>query len=146
MAALSGHGKLQEMVLANTAVTDASVEGLLAMPALERVYLWGSAYTPEAIAALQASRPELVADAGQFPDSAVLAVEPPPKLVDAGATNVAAPTANLAAVNAICPVSGTAVDAKYLVVYEGRVIGFCCPDCPKQFWADPAKYAEKITP
>lgn len=139
--ALSGHPSLRELVLAKTAVTDAAGDAIKAMPALERVYLWSSQCTPEVVAQLNADRPELVADAGQFAESAVLEVEPPPRLGGAPTT-----AASLMASNATCPVSGTAVDPKYQIVYEGRVIGFCCPDCPGKFWADPAKYAEKLKP
>jgi hypothetical protein len=138
---LAGHAGLRELVLAKTAVTDAAVEALKALPALERVYLWGSHCTPEGVAKLHADRPDLVADAGQFSESAVLAVEPEPRLGAAPTT-----TSSLEASNTKCPVSGAAVDPKYLVVYEGRVIGFCCPECPKQFWADPAKFADKLKP
>jgi YHS domain-containing protein len=36
------------------------------------------------------------------------------------------------------------VNPKYAVVFEGKVIGFCCPNCPKEFWADPKAFAEKL--
>ncbi|MDZ4828772.1 MAG: YHS domain-containing protein, partial [Phycisphaerae bacterium] len=61
-----------------------------------------------------------------------------------------APTAVIAAlpslkpINAVCPVSGTPVDPRYTIVYEGKVIGFCCPNCPKKFWDDPKAFAEKL--
>jgi YHS domain-containing protein len=44
----------------------------------------------------------------------------------------------------VCPVSGSAVDANYRVVFRGRVIGFCCAKCPTQFWANPAQYESKL--
>jgi uncharacterized membrane protein/YHS domain-containing protein len=141
IAALAGHAGLREIVLTDTTVTDASVEGLLAIPGLEHAYLWNTQVTAEGVGRLEAARADLVADAGEFAQSSVLEVEPEPKF---GAAT--APAANLTASNTMCPVSGAPVDQKYLVVYEGRVIGFCCPDCPKQFWADPAKFIEKLKP
>jgi uncharacterized membrane protein len=145
VAALARNAQLRELVLTQTAVTDQSIEPLLAMPALSRLYLWGSAISPDGAQQMRAVRPELVADVGEFADAEELLAEADPKFVDAGPKPGAAgaPVA-LTPVNAVCPVSGAAVSPKYLVVHEGKVIGFCCPDCPKQFWADPAKFAEKL--
>jgi len=47
--------------------------------------------------------------------------------------------------NTICPVSGEKVgDSKYTEVYQGKIYHFCCDDCPKQFKADPDKYAKAV--
>jgi len=47
--------------------------------------------------------------------------------------------------NTICPVSGEKVgNSKYTVVYEGKIYHFCCDYCPKQFNADPEKYAKAV--
>ena len=54
------------------------------------------------------------------------------------------PEASLAPVNTVCPVSGSPVNPKYRVVYDGKVIGFCCPECPKAFWADPEACLAKL--
>lgn len=32
------------------------------------------------------------------------------------------------------------------MVYEGRVIKFCCKPCERKFLKNPAKYLEKLTP
>lgn len=47
-------------------------------------------------------------------------------------------------VNTVCPVSGKPVDPAHTVVFEGKTIGFCCPNCPKPFLANPAKYKDKL--
>ena len=47
-------------------------------------------------------------------------------------------------VNAKCPVSGDPVDARYTVNYEGKTVGFCCPDCLPEFKKDPEKYMKKL--
>jgi YHS domain-containing protein len=46
-----------------------------------------------------------------------------------------------------CPVSGKPIDAlnpKAAVQYEGKEVYFCCPNCPKAFTADPAKFTKKL--
>jgi hypothetical protein len=50
----------------------------------------------------------------------------------------------LAAKNTVCPVSGSPVSPKYRVIWGGQVIGFCCPECPKAFWADPDAFLAKV--
>ena len=47
----------------------------------------------------------------------------------------------------MCPVSGkpiAALDPKASVEHEGKKVYFCCPNCPKAFAADPAKFTEKL--
>ena len=65
-----------------------------------------------------------------------------------GAAPGAAPTAvaPIVPVNAICPVSGAAVNPARVIVWEGRAIGFCCEKCAAQFWADPAKFVGNVKP
>ena len=36
------------------------------------------------------------------------------------------------------------VDNRVTVIYEGKVIGFCCEDCIKDFKKDPKKYMAKL--
>ena len=48
----------------NPGVTNAAVEHLRAMPALERAYVWGTSIESSAIESLRAERPELVVQAG----------------------------------------------------------------------------------
>ena len=40
--------------------------------------------------------------------------------------------------------SGKPVVAENVLLYEGKVVGFCCDKCPKAFTKDPAKYAANI--
>lgn len=141
-SALAKSPVLSELVLAQTSVGDASLAALLSMPALEQVWLWNSAVTAQGIATLRRERPQLRVDDGAAPDSTALEIEgelafssdrPVP---DQGASS-AAP----APVNKLCPVSGNPIDARFAVVHDGRVIAFCCPNCPKAFWEEPAKFA-----
>src|SRR5690606_15499030 len=149
--ALAHHPALRELILTQTKVSDAAIQSLLEMPALEQVYLWESQVSPEGLAMLQEGQEGLLADAGAERESDVLVVEPEPKLIDAAVAGAAAPTGatvaggpSLDPVNTVCPVSDKPVDPRFLVVHEGRVIGFCCSNCPSQFWADPATYVAKL--
>ena len=42
-----------------------------------------------------------------------------------------------------CPVSGKAVKAEHAVAYKAAKAYFCCPNCPKAFAGDTAKFAAK---
>jgi YHS domain-containing protein len=146
---LKGHARLEELVLAQTHLTDGVTDSLAAMPALKRVHLWHSGVSPEAAKALKERRPALEVDAGDRAGAAVLEAEPEIKLTGEAPALVQSPAplpgTSLEPINKVCPVSGTPVDPKYAVVYKGRVIGFCCPNCPGQFWADPAKFEAALS-
>ncbi len=47
-------------------------------------------------------------------------------------------------INTVCPVSGAPIKPEYQVLYKGKVIGFCCPNCPKTFWENPEACLAKI--
>src|SRR5688572_30573270 len=42
-----------------------------------------------------------------------------------------------------CPVSGKAIDKEHSVKHNGGDVYFCCPNCPKAFEKDTAKFAAK---
>jgi uncharacterized membrane protein len=145
--ALHSARKLEELVLAQSKVTDAAVESIAAIPSLKRLYLWGAAVTPAGVEKLKKLRPELKTDAGDPREAEIQETEDPIKLTNEapvpGAERAPA-AAPLAAVNATCPVTGQPVNPKYQVLFEGKVVGFCCPNCPSKFWAHPAEFKEKI--
>jgi uncharacterized membrane protein len=155
VAALEGHAALEELVLSGTKVSDASLGTLRSIETLRAVYAWRSGLSRDALVALRAERPGLVADADDT--SIVAAVETEPALAfssDApipGASSAATATAGqgsaaLAPINAACPVSGAAVNPTYVIVWEGRAVGFCCEKCAAQFWAEPARFVGAIKP
>jgi YHS domain-containing protein len=119
--------RLAELVVAGTRAGDGCVDALLAAPALRRAWLWRSDVGAAGLARL-ATRPGLVADGGAKPDARAAEVEPKPEFV------------NLLPINVNCPVSGAPVDARRTRVHAGRLVGFCCENCPKDFDADPKKY------
>lgn len=146
VAAMSGHGEIRTLILARTKLDDSVVESLVRMASLERVYLWESGVTAAGAAELSRLRPGLTIDVGEDVGGELeregevrLSSDAPPPEGERGA-------AALTPVNSLCPVSGAAVDPRYAVVHAGKVVGFCCPNCPREFWADPAKFAEKLEP
>ncbi len=146
---LRGLGQLRELVLAETPLLEALRDDLLALPALEKVYLWNTGLGEAAVSMLR-QRQGLVVDAGLGSGDPVLEIEPEVKLgpAPAPAGPAADPTKPLPApaampVNDVCPVSGKPVDPAFTLVHEGRTIGFCCPNCPKPFQQDPGKYPVK---
>ena len=74
---------------------------------------------------------------------AVLAKDQPstrPTTVPAAATQPDAKP-----VNKFCAVDrDNEVDPKVTTVYKGKVIGFCCRDCIKDFQKDPEKYVKDL--
>jgi len=154
LAALRDHQFLQELVLSQTFVTDAAAATLQSLPALKRLWIWDAKMTADGVATLRQSMPHVHIDAGDLSNTEVLETEG--ELVfsgDAPAVDgltetegepVLADVASLTPINTVCPVSDKPVDPKYSVVYEGRVIGFCCQNCPKTFWDDPEAYLAKL--
>lgn len=137
VVALSANSHLEELVLVQTSLSDAAVDPLLAMRGLKRVYLWRAGLSADAVARLRHERPSLHVDAGDAPGAARTEVEPAIELTsDAPIPGDPGPP-----VNSACPVTGKPVEPKFKLVHDGRVIGFCCPNCPAEFSAHPEKYA-----
>lgn len=145
LATITGLAKLEELVLIQTQLTDDAVEHLIAMPALKRAYVWGTGLSEEAIARLRQERSEVRIEAGDAPEAEADEVEP--DLVFTGDRPLPGeepPAVALKPVNTTCPVSGGPVDPAFVILYRNRLIGFCCQNCPTQFWADPAKFEAKL--
>jgi YHS domain-containing protein len=52
------------------------------------------------------------------------------------------PAVSAAPVNKFCPVDPKSpIDPAVTYMYNGKLYGFCCEDCVKEFKKDPAKYA-----
>lgn len=149
LQALQQHPTLQELVLTRTQLDDSAVETLLSLPKLAAVWLWDAGISEDALASLQEARPALRIDVGDLSGSVALETEEKPEFTSDAPPLDAAPAAeeelaSLAPINTTCPVSGSPVNPKYRVVYDGKVIGFCCPNCPKSFWDDPAGFLAKL--
>jgi mono/diheme cytochrome c family protein len=144
VAHLTGHQALEELNVVGTKVTDAAAEIFGSIPNLARIHAWSSGLTPEGAAAIRAARPALLISTGDPGDSRALETEGDLAFSSDAPLPGQGPATALTPVNAACPVSGAPVNPKFSVVHEGRVVGFCCPNCPKEFWADPAKFADKL--
>ncbi|MBK7878870.1 MAG: hypothetical protein IPJ77_24690 [Planctomycetes bacterium] len=151
-AALAGHPKLSTLVVAQTKLDANAADVLLTLPALTELFTWRSGLDAKALERLRAARPKLAIDAGDGGPAKPVEVESDVTFVSGRALSSSAPTATttpaggktLEPVNATCPVSGTPVNSAFSIVFEGRVIGFCCSNCPTKFWADPQSYKSKL--
>ena len=56
----------------------------------------------------------------------------------------AAPAVVITLGNAICPVTGQAVNPGFVVRWDGVDIGFCCRECPAKFSAHPEAYTPAL--
>jgi len=131
LASLRNHVKLKRLILSQTLVTSESYAILESLPALTHLWLWDSAISMEAVDELRKLLPNVVIDAGESFQTTPLEVEP-----DLVFTNEPV----LMPINRLCPVTGKPIDSRYSVVQEEHIVGFCCPNCPKKFWEDPAAY------
>lgn len=145
LSALAACPSLQELVLSRTSLGDDAAEHLARLPGLTRIHLWESGVSEAAIAGLRAARPELIVETGAPPPTDPLETEEPPQLTG-DAPLPGEPAGAIRPINALCPVAGTAVDPKFVVVFEGRAIGFCCQHCPQKFWVNPDAFREKLPP
>ncbi|MFO0980388.1 MAG: hypothetical protein U1E76_01370, partial [Planctomycetota bacterium] len=148
LAALVLLPHLDELNLAQTSLGSAALDALLKMPALQRVFLWRTGLSSDDLARLRAARATLEVATGEEPDALVLESETEIKLTGDAPLPDQPRTANAAdalkPVNSVCPVSGGPIDLQHVIVFRGRVIGFCCAKCPAEFWADPAKFESKL--
>lgn len=145
LAALSRSASLRTLNLSGTRVgpdAERSIDALASIASLQRVYLWNTGLGPSDLKRLSTERPDTTLVGASDPPNEALEIEPEVAFTRVEKT-VRAP-GDLTAENATCPVSGGPVDPRYLVVHEGRVIGFCCENCPKTFWEDPARVLAEL--
>lgn len=140
--AITSLSHLEELRITRTKLNATVVPKLQNITSLKRVYVWNADLDAAAIDQLHTARPDLAINAGVEPAEPLL-TEPELTFSSEEPLPGAAKTVSLDPVNSVCPVSGSPIDRKYLVVNEGRVVGFCCEKCAAQFLADPAKFAVK---
>ena len=131
LAHLKGLANLEYLNLYATGVTDAGLAHLAGLKNLRNVYLWQTKVTAEGAAALKKSVPTVTINRGEE-----LTLAPPPA--------AAAATAAAKPINTKCPVSGKDVVATFVLMHEGKTVGFCCDKCPEAFKKEPAKFAANI--
>ena len=140
---------LRHLNLAGTQLAPGAVAHLAAIPDLASVHLWGTGLTDADLAELAALRPGLRITGASAPLDEPVEVEPEVVFTKADAADAATAEATtdgpaLVAENDTCPVSGSPVDPRYTVAFEGRLVGFCCTNCPKTFWDDPESFLAKL--
>jgi YHS domain-containing protein len=139
--------KLEYLNLYNTAVTDAGAAHLVGLKSLKRVYLWQTKVTDAGAASIKKAVPGVTINRGEELAIVVKPVETKPAAATpAAAGTVTAAPAGAKPVNTVCPVSGKPVVVENVLLYDAKVVGFCCDKCPKAFQKEPAKFAAKITP
>ena len=151
LAHLSKLSKLEYLNLYNTAVTDAGAAKLSGLKGLKRVYLWQTKVTDAGSASLKKAIPGVTVNRGEELAIVVKPAETQPAAKPAAKPDAAKAASAVTAapegakpVNSVCPVSGKPVVVENVLLYEGKVVGFCCDKCPKAFTKDPAKYAANI--
>jgi uncharacterized membrane protein/YHS domain-containing protein len=151
LRALSGLPNLRELVLARTSLSTCSIDDFAGLPALTSLRAWNSGLPRDVIGALRAARPGLRIDDGTELRSAALETEAAITL--SGEAPPAAPPSDASAgseapaagpINTLCPVSGAPIKAGFTRTYQGKVVGFCCNQCPLAFDADPSSFAAEL--
>jgi YHS domain-containing protein len=148
LAHLKNLAKLEYLNLYGTAVTDAGVTNLSGLKNLKRLYLWQTKVTDAGASGVKKAIPGLTVNRGEELAIVVKPAETQPTAKPAAAAAAGAVTAAPAGakpVNSVCPVSGKPVVAENVLLYDSKVVGFCCDKCPNAFKKDPAKFAAKIT-
>jgi uncharacterized membrane protein/mono/diheme cytochrome c family protein/YHS domain-containing protein len=136
---------LRELILASTSISDVGLMHLENSVTLRKLYVWNCKISATALTTLKTTLPNCVIDQGDALDSVALESESEVKLSgDAPLLDSVPIPSSLQPENSVCPVSGSPVNPKYTIVYEGKVIGFCCPNCPKSFWQDPDSFLAKL--
>jgi uncharacterized membrane protein/YHS domain-containing protein len=153
IALLAQHAQLRELVVSRTQLSDAVLDSLQDLPALTKLWIWEAGLSDEGLLALRVAMPQVQIVAGDLEGAVALETEGEIEFTSDAPDYDADPNAeasegetvvSLAPINTVCPVSGKPVVAQYSVVFDGRVIGFCCPNCPKTFWDDPQTFLAKI--
>ena len=145
---LSGLKELEYLNLYATKVTDTGLEALGSLPKLRQLYLWQTGVTPAAAKTFADARVDKKqTQAWQDEIEQLKArIRNQQVSVDLGVTVAAAPKPAPTPVNTNCPVSGKPVDPGHTVVFEGRLIAFCCEKCQAAFEKDPKTYLDKLPP
>jgi len=144
LAHLAHLASLEFLDLYGTGVTDAGLERLQKLPQLKRVYLWQTKVTPAGANAFADARTDKDQLARWQEDIQQLQakIRDQQVRVDLG-VSFPSPT-NATPVNAQCPVSGKPADPAKTLLYEGRLVAFCCDDCKAKFQKDPKPYLSKL--
>jgi YHS domain-containing protein/uncharacterized membrane protein len=170
LAAVASMPNLKRLHLERTPITDAGLKSLTRLPALEYLDLYGTAVTDAGLAELQ-SAPRLkqvylwqtqVSSTGaqafveartdkaqlerwqQEIEELKTKIRDGQIRVEMGTAVAAASSTNAAPINTVCPISGKPIDPSKTVLYQGKLLAFCCDDCKAKFQADPKPVLAKL--
>lgn len=146
LAQLAGLRELAYLNLYGTHITDAGLECLKPLTRLRQLYLWETKVAPQAAKALadQLEDKDQIVRWQQEIAALQTRIREASVAVDLGVPVAAAKPAAAKPVNAKCPVSGKDIDPTKTVVFEGKVIAFCCDDCKAKFEKDPKPFLAKL--
>ena len=148
LSAVKSLEQLEYLNLYGTKVSEAGLENLSELPKLRRLYLWQTQVTPEAAKAFANARTDKDQLHSWEQEIEVLKAKIRDAHIDVelGIDLTSKQASTGKPINTECPVSGKPVNPEKTVVYEGKVIAFCCDDCKANFQKDPKPYLAKLEP
>jgi hypothetical protein len=147
LAALEGLGQLEYLNLYGTEITDQGLATLQRLPKLKQLYLWQTHVTPSNALQWAEARVDQAQTLAwqQEIERLKSLVRNQSVVVNLGSTSALPVVANSSSpVNSTCPVSDKPVDPSKSVLYEGRLVAFCCDDCKAKFQQDPKPFLAKL--
>jgi hypothetical protein len=134
IAALGAMPKLEVLNVYGSKVGDAGLIAASAMPQLRKVYAFASAVTENGAAAAVSKKSDLVVDRGEYATQRVAAAE----------REIAERKRREEPANEQCIVSGDKPSKEHFVDVDGIRLVFCCGKCKKKYEDDPAAFAAKV--
>jgi hypothetical protein len=142
---LAGLPELAYLNLYGTKVTDAGLACLKADPKLRQLYLWQTQVTPtgaQAFAAAVTDKEQIERWQAEIA-SLNLRIRSQIVRIETGTPAVVSST-NTTPINTNCPVTGKPVNIAKTVIYEGKLVAFCCDNCKASFEKDPKPHLAKL--
>lgn len=146
LAAIKSLQQLEYLNLYGTKVSGAGLDNLRELPKLRQLYLWQTQVTPEAAKSFADARTDKdqLRSWEQEIEALKTKIRDAHINVELGVDITAKQAAAGKPINTECPVSGKPVNLEKTVVYEGKVVAFCCDDCKANFQEDPAPFLSKL--
>ncbi|MFT5284268.1 MAG: hypothetical protein ACI8TQ_000424 [Planctomycetota bacterium] len=125
VARLAGHSALRTVNLIGTQVDARILVTLKSLPSLERIYIWNSLVTDSDLQVICETLPELRVVDG------IISPAPIQPMVTEAESTVAT---SLEPSNTLCPITSKPINDAYQIIHDGRVLGFCSPECALTYW------------
>lgn len=141
--------QLEYLNLHGTPISSVGLEHLKGLPKLKQLYLWQTQVNgseAKAFADARTDRAQISEWERQI-EELKAKIRAAQILVDVGIapeTNATPLVMSPAPINTECPVSGKPVVAGQTVVYNGKVVAFCCEQCKAKFEKDPKPFLSKL--